>query len=344
MSLINQVLQDIDKRAVGAASLAMDSSLAGYDYLVSTSPRKQGQTRRRSRMRLSPGGFIVLALVAMVSAAWFARPTTSTVSATATTTADNSARVTGIQGAGPETTVIETAKMENRVEKPAINDDIPMVKVVEPDQRKLAAVVAKPTRSRSSPAGTVVRKRVIGTESMSTDQLVQHLEKNRGDLRARLELVKRYRAQNQAGRAEQVMLAGLQIDPGSSSLLYQLGHLYVSAEKFDSAIVVLERGINSSWSDTSTDVAYMSLLAQAYFQSRRYGSALPLFERVVSLSPLSESAWISLGLTYQAIGRYPQARNAYQKVLPLLEARRDDKARRLKSFVEKQISSLGLPG
>lgn len=69
-------------------------------------------------------------------------------------------------------------------------------------------------------------------------------------------------------------------------------------------------------------------LAKAYFAADRFADALPLLERLVRAAPADNEAQAYLGLTYEGLTRYDEARGVYTR---LLASKPDHAVRRLLS-------------
>ncbi|MCX7969459.1 MAG: tetratricopeptide repeat protein [Armatimonadetes bacterium] len=94
---------------------------------------------------------------------------------------------------------------------------------------------------------------------------------------------------------------------------YNLAGIYLKQGDLTKALAECDLAIQA---DPKFARAYLrkgTILAQ----QKRFGEAIPLFEKALRIEPELAMAYNNLGLTYQAIGRLTEAKTAFQKAIEL---------------------------
>src|SRR5690606_35374530 len=92
-----------------------------------------------------------------------------------------------------------------------------------------------------------------------------------------------------------------------------------SAELIARGLALSERALalDSSSADAWMARAYLLVQSDPY----RMSGAVDAFERAIALDPANVEAWHQYGQTLMVVGRYDEARTAYQRVLALAPER-----------------------
>lgn len=110
--------------------------------------------------------------------------------------------------------------------------------------------------------------------------------------------------------AVQLLSSCLEIDPKSSTAMYELADIHATNKDFTSASLLLEKaiGINpgNSW--------YKQLLAQIYQQTRKFDEAAVLYTELVKSDPENLEFLYSKALMLTNSQKYPEAIEAYRQL------------------------------
>ena len=110
--------------------------------------------------------------------------------------------------------------------------------------------------------------------------------------------------------AVQLLSSCLEIDPKSSTAMYELADIHATNKDFTSASLLLEKaiGINpgNSW--------YKQLLAQIYQQTRKFDEAAVLYTELVKSDPENLEFLYSKALMLTNAQKYPEAIEAYRQL------------------------------
>lgn len=110
--------------------------------------------------------------------------------------------------------------------------------------------------------------------------------------------------------AVQLLSSCLEIDPKSSTAMYELADIHATNKDFTSASLLLEKAIEinpgNSW--------YKQLLAQIYQQTRKFDEAAVLYTELVKSNPENLEYLYSKALMLTNAQKYPEAIEAYRQL------------------------------
>ncbi|HEY1459296.1 MAG TPA: tetratricopeptide repeat protein [Casimicrobiaceae bacterium] len=120
-------------------------------------------------------------------------------------------------------------------------------------------------------------------------------------------------AEADAATARALFARALRLVPGHAGLLVNLG---VQQERLgDSAAA--ERSFGDALARPGAEIAALSNLAHLLFAQQRFGEALPLFERLISVAPDAPAeVWNNLGVCQKSL-RHPGAEASFKRALAL---------------------------
>lgn len=179
-------------------------------------------------------------------------------------------------------------------------------------------------------AKAIKRTPVVQYRSMSEPALLNGLKKDARDVRARMELVQRYRGQNRLQEAVSLLEQSIAVNGTEPRYRYALAHVYLGLGDAARALPVLQETLDKM----TLDASYLSLTASAYSQLGKTEAAIVLFERVLKLAPTSGRDWINLGLARAATGDSMSARHAFDQALLYIHDKK------LRAFVEDRRARL----
>ncbi len=108
----------------------------------------------------------------------------------------------------------------------------------------------------------------------------------------------------------------LSLDPAEEDLgrvLFYVGACYKQMERFDEAVVVLEKAVAAD----PDDITNHNLLGFCYYRLKRHEDAVVCFRRAVEIDPKSGIDWANLGSNLRDLGRINEAIEMYRKALSL---------------------------
>lgn len=123
---------------------------------------------------------------------------------------------------------------------------------------------------------------------------------------------------------------GILNNPKHYSFAQQLAHLYTEKNQVAKAISVLETSLPYSQSD----VDYAALLAALYQRQGRHSEAINLYQQTVKARPAQGKLWLGLAISLDSEGQRQQAIGAYQK------AKKTGLAMQLLDYANQRLAAL----
>lgn len=334
MSLINDVLRDLDQRGAGASSAGAAPTVAQV---------------RSVRRRLWPWWLLSAAVTGvLLHQAWrefdeepvmFDLPASAGIESPPVTPARQQPALLMAQVSRPETLAppaVITSSPD--VSSPAV-DSTEHAEQAEPaaatgpateapvapsnpadieddDSRQVVEPVIRIERARAvsdpdtEPPLAARRALARGQDELARQQLESRLAQAPGDTEARLLLAQVHQQAGRAATAGRLLEAGLdQSDPApiAASLARQL----LERDQSERARDLLLAHAHCK----ETDADYQLLLGAALRQNGQHEQALALYQSLAELHPRRGQAWIGLGSTLETLNQPQAARSAYQRAL-----------------------------
>ncbi|MFO8025157.1 tetratricopeptide repeat protein [Thiohalophilus sp.] len=364
MSLINQMLKDLEKRRADSVA-SPDGTLQGVNrYTVSR--------RRPPYLIYTLTAALVLLVVVVGVLGWFYFnvPQSSGASAPPVATAPVQAVETApLPQADGEQTAPPTERVRSGLataEQDATEENA-APKTADPSQNKPAARpepesassrperrsaqtdtanrASQPVTKRSRPLSDEQRAELAykkGYQLLGRDQneagerhLREALQHYRQHHRARELLAGVYIKSGRYVEAATLLKEGVSLAPQNSTFAKLYARVLLKQGKAAQAITVLER----QPPQMGVDSDYHALLAAIYQQAGYHLKAAATYRDLLRLNPRQGNWWIGLGISLEQLQKYTEARSAYKRARnsPALPGN-------LKEFAEKRLSALAAAG
>ncbi|MGZ5050645.1 MAG: tetratricopeptide repeat protein [Methylobacter sp.] len=185
--------------------------------------------------------------------------------------------------------------------------------------------------SEQSPPKSPVAPRVMPvkqTNRQTVDALYNQAENNPGDLsaiykleqalkldprhlKARLLLAKTLYNQGQAIKTAEFLDQSLALFPDNLQFINTRAQLFLKQKDPNGALRTLQRvGLENSSNET-----YLSLLAATYQQLQSFTNAAKVYQKLVAVNPEKAENWLGLALSQEKLGNSKLAHDAYQQAL-----------------------------
>ncbi|BAZ92574.1 uncharacterized protein FOKN1_0170 [Thiohalobacter thiocyanaticus] len=342
MSLVNQVLRDLDARR---EAQPLDAALEG---LRSAPPA----TRSAHKAGIALGTLVLLGLVGTLAWVYLQPPQQSTVTSERPRPAAveapvaqpalplrPAADISALSSPAPATAVHAGAVVDNahpastgvspsRAE-PAVPTTPSGTTAAEPARHDATAPTAATAATAAIPnmrktarplsAAEVAEQHFAeGVAALEQGQwrlaergLQAALQVDPDHLQARESLSGVLLYQGRQREAEQVLAAGLERRPLAPSLAQPYARLILDQGRDDAAIEVLETALVNAVNDAD----YLALLAGVYQRNQRYADADASYRSALSLAPQRAAWWLGLGLALEGSGELPRAAGAYRSAI-----------------------------
>lgn len=333
MSLINQMLKDIDKRQGVNATAFSDS-----DGLRLKAPQQDEALVKRWLV------WAGLALVAVAAVGYGMGKLSAPVAPVppqaklpvAPQTPAPAAPVApvNVTMAAPAPAVLRDPVPEPKLQR--VRDEAKPV--AQPSKTKVdvvdtAATVSTPVPKKEAPAiaaGTVTRQLSSEQQADNTyreaatlvrqgrgadaQKLLQHvLIDLPAHQEARLLLARVLVDDGKWGDAKTVLAEGVALKPQSFQFYSALAHVHLMAKELDTAVVTLERGLFAA----GENAEYQALFATALQQQARHSEAVQHYVIALRQLPDTPNWLVGLGVSLQALNNTQGAAEAYQRALDL---------------------------
>jgi MSHA biogenesis protein MshN len=311
VSLINKVLQDIDRRQ---AATEGDSPLAlGRAAVDEPAPRRGG-------FWALAGVLVVVIVGAGAWAAWQMRPGKVVGEAAFQQAAEAQKRA--LPSVSPPMVPPPAPVVQAPVAAPPAVPEAPATEA--PPSKPAAATPHKrpkalPRRevrntSASDAAETKYREAIAllneGRVSEAQDRLAGALIADPSHVAARQAQAALLLEQERVDAARQILLDGLALDPTQSTFALALARIYTRERDFPAALEVMDRaGAAASRAD------FQALRGDVLRRMGRHAQAVDAFENAVRGGAQPGATWVGLGLSLEALGRRSEAAEAYRRAL-----------------------------
>ncbi|BCO32449.1 hypothetical protein TspCOW1_25520 [Thiohalobacter sp. COW1] len=345
MSLVNQVLRDLDARR---EAQPLDAALDG---LRSAPPA----TRSAHKAGIALGTLVLLGLVGTLAWVYLQPPQQSTVAserprpaaveaseppivqtasplrlAADVPVSSTPAPGTDVQtGAVADNTRSASTVVRPSPPEPAASTTPPVTTAGEPGRNDAAAAAAETAAATAAPSMRKTPRPLSATEvaeqhfaegiaalgqgqwRLAEQSLQAALQTDAWHLRARESLTGVLIYQGRRREAEQVLAAGLERHPQAPSLARPYARLILEQGRDTAAIEVLETALVNA----ADNADYLALLAGVYQRNQRYTDAAASYRSALSLAPQRAAWWLGLGLALEGSGELPRAAGAYRSAI-----------------------------
>jgi Tfp pilus assembly protein PilF len=124
-----------------------------------------------------------------------------------------------------------------------------------------------------------------------------------------------YWARKDYAHAEEKFKRAAELDPIFSEAWNNLGALYIDLERYDAAIVALDKALDNVFYGTSERA--MTNLGWAYYKTGRSSEAIEKLKEAIEMAPSFSLAHRHMGVVLQSQGKYVQAVAHFDTVITL---------------------------
>jgi len=143
------------------------------------------------------------------------------------------------------------------------------------------------------------------------NKLEQVLKLDPRHLKARLLLAKTLYNQGQTDKTAEFLDQSLTLFPDNLQFINTRAQLFLQQKDPNGAFRTLQRVDLAN----SSNEAYLSLLAATYQQLQSFANAAKVYQKLVTINPEKAENWLGLGLSQEKLGNLKLARDAYQQAL-----------------------------
>lgn len=154
-------------------------------------------------------------------------------------------------------------------------------------------------------AQALERGRVADAE----EALVAALQEDNSHQAARQTLIALYLEQGRIEEAKRELQVGLAVNPSYAPFAVALARIHVDRHEYDEALMVLERAGESGRSSPD----FQSLRGAILQRLGRNEAAADAYRLALDGVPQSGASWIGLGISLEAMGKLPEAAEAYRR-------------------------------
>lgn len=348
MSLINQMLRDLEQRQV--------ASRAGPQLAMGQANVSRGTSRHRWQMVSAALGL----MLTVAGTAWYYSDRQTTPGMDGLIQADPATPALQAPTAGqplPVDPIVETETIQpetdTKPEQPMVDSTpIQPVEAVQPshEEPRETAVAEAPKPKPDAPK-PVANKRPVptpeqarlayqaaqqllqqGRTDVAISRLQQALHLQPGWREPRTLLATVYLEQGRNELAQTLLSEGLSQQPGYAGWAMLQARLLLQSEGPPSAIGVLERTRQAGAGDLDMDL----FLAALYQRAQRHQQAVTTYQDVLAGQPNHAKAWLGMAISLEGLGQPHDALAAYQEALRL-GGHQDS----IRHYIEQRISDLG---
>lgn len=351
MSVINQMLQDLDRRNAMAGAEAQ----GGPQNLKVVEPGGKGG--RDWFWRVIAG----LLLIAVAWVAWVAYqllPRPLVTDQVFAAMQRRPAPITPVQAPAPPVAMIavqevtppaaavaepksiepaETFKLARAIETPiAQRKPEPSKPKAAPPKTAKSAPVTKQaiTKTASDVAEAQFRRAALflnqGRVSEAEAQLVQALKADPAHVSSRQAYAALLLEQGRVEHARQLLEQGVSANPSHAPFALALARIHVEQRDYAAALQVMDNAGAAAYS-----AEFQGLRAVVLQRMGRHAEAVSAYQQALRNGPQSAATWIGLGISLEALGHRPEAAQAYQRALGAGAL-----AREVRDYAEARIRAL----
>lgn len=346
MSLINQMLRDLEQRQVASTSSAQPPLSGVVHARPVTAQFNWGRAATIVGILILVGGGIFIWLnppnsetpLAMNAASTVATPQTEpvplpTIEPVARTPAEQSSEANvsaevepvssqAIPLVGTNAEPIDAQASQPAATVAAVDTRPP------PVTRKRELSPAEQARLAEQAAEEAIQS---GRIELAIDQLQQALRLQPRWSEPRTKLANIYLERQQLNQAQSLLTQGLQLDPASAVWAMMQARILLSQDAIQSAIQGLEQARRAGADDVNLNL----LLAALYPRDQRLRDAAEVYQQVLATDPQQGKAWLGLAIVLEGMGQPTDALSAFQQA-----QRSGGHAPQVSSYIQQRIAAL----
>ena len=169
-------------------------------------------------------------------------------------------------------------------------------------------------RSASDTAEAHFRRAVMllnhGRVSEAEDQLIAALNADPAHSAARQTYVALLLEQQRTDAARRVLQQALDLNPGHATFSLALARVHTEQRDYHAALEVMDRA-----GSVSRNADFQALRGAVLQRLTRHGEAVEAYQHAIRGGAQPATTWVGLGISLEALGRKPDAAQAYRRAL-----------------------------
>lgn len=169
-------------------------------------------------------------------------------------------------------------------------------------------------RSASDTAEAHFRRAVLllnhGRVSEAEDQLIAALSADAAHSAARQTYVALLLEQQRTDAARRVLQQALALNPGHATFALALARIHAGQRDYHAALEVMDRA-----GSVSRNADFQALRGAVLQRLARHGEAVESYQNAIRGGAQPATTWVGLGISLEAVGRKPDAAQAYRRAL-----------------------------
>lgn len=174
--------------------------------------------------------------------------------------------------------------------------------------KKSEIVVVKTKQSPLAIARSLLNE---GRLTEAERQLQQILKKSPSDIAARELLIGMLLRDKRLSEADSQIEQGLKFYPGRENLVLMQAKMLLDENNIQAAVAVLQKHAQS----VKNTIKSRAMLASVFQQQANYTEAAKLYAELVQAAPAESSYWLGLAINLEALGQSEKAVAAYQRAV-----------------------------
>jgi len=340
MSLINQMLNDLDQRQ--AAGSTMDDSVESQPYIAAPF----NTTSKSNRTTFIKTGFFILILLSLFITSYYSyliytqQSKADTINTLANQKPDTahkkSAQIIPVQSQHVQTKIAKaplqtvpaiskpkpvqrivssTALVENMNDEETLSNNQTEALVAEEDYNTDIQSVKKHQlqlnhKQQAEVAYTIGYKLLQQNKIYSAEsKLLLALEHNINHIKAREMLVGLYLKMRRKVEARDILMKGIVLLPSYTNFTKLYARLLLDNNETDTAVKILLQHKPA----LSSDPNYYALLAASYQRQKNHNAAANTYVELLKIKPREGIWWVGMAISLEALNKKQEALNAYEK-------------------------------
>ena len=345
MSLINQMLTDLDQRQ--AAASAMDDSADNTNPYIST-PFNAASTKHKTP--IVKIGFSALLLLLLFITSYYSYLIYAQQTTAASGNSIVASKPKAVQKKSPKIIPVQSRHVQVKINKPSPQPVTTLVKpqtISKPVQQAMATTPLVENTDTAEPISSNQIDPLLAEENFNTDmqsvkkyqlqlspkqeaevaytkgysllkqnkvysaesKLLLALEHNINHIKAREMLVGLYLKTGRKVEAKDILIKGIVLLPSYTNFTKLYARLLLDNNETDKAVKTLLQHKPAIESDPN----YYALLAASYQRQKNHNAAANTYVNLLKIKPREGIWWVGMAISLEALNKIQDALNAYEK-------------------------------